>query len=191
MQRYKIGLYVLALETYILEAVSPQEAYERAGFEPYTEPLALEKLCDMDGEGMTRDEFPEEPNWTRLFSLSFGPVDGINALRTVENLDTGERWDRWDGYWPPADVPGERLVGRYDAPSVSVPRLLAMESAIRSCREALRTVERLSHAPYSQRTTDEWSREYHKALRQRNESWRKLDTLLGDVPEDEAATIHG
>ena len=187
MARFRVQQYVLALQTFVIEADTASKAV--ASITDSTRSVDCEVLERAPGEDLVRVESPEDtnhPDWLRLFDeWPGGAVDTIPGLRTVANVDTGERWDRWDGYWPPNNVEGERPIGCRDGTTINVYLLRSVESAFRSYREALNTIERIEHTP-TLRHTCAWSREYHKALRQRNESWRKLDTLVADVPEDKA-----
>ena len=114
MPTFKVQEYALYIRTYEIEANTASEAASQ--IDETTPAVAEEYIGQPGNEEMERNEFlmdARDPNWQRLFDeWPGGGVETIPALRPVENVETGERWDRWDGYWPPASVPGERVAGR-------------------------------------------------------------------------------
>ena len=113
MPTFKVQAYALYVRTYLIEADTASEAASRINEE--TPAVAAECIGLPGGEDMERVASQADladANWLRLFDeWPGGGVETIPALRTVQDLHTGERWDRFDGYWPPASVPGERKVG--------------------------------------------------------------------------------
>lgn len=109
MALYQVVKYALYARTFWVTSDTPSEAVREAETKGLV--VAEEFLSDAFDEDMLKTDF-DTPEWNRLFDQFPGkPVEKIEALRTVTDRGTGERWDRWDGYWPPANVPGERKVG--------------------------------------------------------------------------------
>ena len=104
MAQFKVQEYALYVRTYLVEADTASEAADRIN---ESTPIVSEEYIGLPGYeekvtmrvNSTRDLC--DSDWLRALRI-------MPTLRTVENTDTGERWDRFDGYWPPTSASGER-----------------------------------------------------------------------------------